>query len=105
MEIKDYLKRYVRYGVVKDEGEFVQICSLTKEIEKVLFPIEFENSSTEKLKRFTMGFCEGCLFQNIFAIMRLIHCGFESDEIVRILGVEENLVEEIRNEFVLRSGT
>ena len=112
MELKDYIKRYVRYGVVKDEWEFAEICSLTMEVARALYPYEFdkklevlEESSVEMLKRFNIGFCEGCLFQNVFVIMRLIHCGFENDEIAKILGVKNGLVVEIREEFELRRRT
>ena len=79
MELKDYIKRYVRYGVVKDEWEFAEICSLTMEVARALYPYEFdkklevlEESSVEMLKRFNIGFCESCLSTLLDKILKRI---------------------------------
>ena len=111
MELKDYMKRYVHYGVVKDEWEYTELLSLTIDAVRALYPYEFpigkplEDASIETIKKFNIGFCEGCLFQNVLTIMRLIHYGYEDDEIMKVLEIRKELVEEIRNEFYSRRGT
>ena len=101
---------YIRYGVIHSEKEMRELWQLTCEVAKALWKEEFtlqdqcisrdekERAQVNLLYKFNVGFCEGIVFQNVLICMKLLEMGIDKESIVRILGIEESIVDEIELE-------
>ncbi|MBR3693644.1 MAG: hypothetical protein IKL88_03865 [Erysipelotrichales bacterium] len=109
MENKKW-QRYVHYGVVRGEKEMRALWDLTCDVARSLWKDEFtlkdqyisrdekERVQINLLYKFNVGFCEGCLFQNVLICMKLLDIGIDKSNIAKVLGIEESVVEEIASE-------
>lgn len=109
----EQVKRYVKYGVVKDEQEWIELKELTADVANAIWCDELSFDLNEErminvnkldmLNKFHIGFCEGCVFQNILIIMRLLHFKIEKKEIAKMLNISIDIVNDIEHEYSLRN--
>lgn len=100
-------ERYVKYGVVRNEEEWRELCQLTMKVVNALWPEDvgewgvkdvLTRERIDLFNKFHIGFCEGCLFRNILSVMRMLHAHMDKEMIAEVMDMSVELINEIELE-------
>lgn len=113
MNKNNFEQRFVSYGIVKEVNEvrnFIEGAEKTAdlffedekqtfyEISRMMFNQDLGSKLYDEfVMRFTIGFCEGAIFNVIQIVRKLLDLGYSDKEIIRITNVSPSILLSIKH--------